>query len=134
VLDEALVVLMFGQTSAHGACCNALSDACPYLFPNTRGKVGEASALRWHLNLLAARCEIRDANGKPSHFQPHQFRHTVATSMINNDVAQHIVQRFLGHVSPDMTARYTHLRDQTLKREYEKFRGRTVDVRGHVVA
>ena len=35
----------------------------------------------------------------------HQFRHTLGTWMINNGVSQHVVQRLLGHTSPQMTAR-----------------------------
>jgi hypothetical protein len=42
VLDEALVVLMFGQTSAHDACCNALSGALDLILADG------CSALRGH--------------------------------------------------------------------------------------
>jgi hypothetical protein len=40
----------------------------------------------------------------------------------------------LGHASPDMTATYARIFDDTLKKEYAAFRGRTVDVQGRVVA
>jgi hypothetical protein len=53
--------------------------------------------------------------------------------MINNGVPQHIVQRYLGHESPEMTARYAFIHDQTMKEEYAKFRGKVVDVTGRVV-
>jgi hypothetical protein len=53
--------------------------------------------------------------------------------MINNGVPQHIVQHYLGHESPEMTERYAHLHDQTLKEEYAKFRGKIVDVTGKVI-
>jgi integrase/recombinase XerD len=53
--------------------------------------------------------------------------------MINNGVPQHIVQRYLGHATPGMTGRYAYLFDQTMKEEYSKFRGRTVDVTGRVI-
>jgi integrase len=33
--------------------------------------------------------------------------------MINNGVPQHIVQRYLGHESPQMTAVYAHIHDST---------------------
>jgi integrase len=29
----------------------------------------------------------------------HRFRHTIATRMINEDVPQYVIQRFLGHES-----------------------------------
>lgn len=53
--------------------------------------------------------DIKDNSGKRWNFQSHQFRHTVATRMINNGVPQHIIQRYLGHDSPEMTARYAHI-------------------------
>ena len=85
------------------------------------------------LNRLAFQKHICDGMGRMYRFQSHQFRHTVGTRMINNGVPQHIVQRYLGHESPEMTDRYAHLHDQTLKEEYTKFRGRIVDVTGKVV-
>lgn len=84
------------------------------------------------LNKLAARKNICDSTGKLWHFQPHQFRHTVGTQMINNGVPQYIVQKFLGHESPEMTSVYAQLHDRTLKEEFAKFKGKTVDVSGRI--
>jgi hypothetical protein len=53
--------------------------------------------------------------------------------MINNGVPQHIVQRYLGHESPNMTAVYAHVFDQTMKEEVSKFQGKVVNVAGQVV-
>ena len=53
--------------------------------------------------------------------------------MINNGVPQHIVQRYLGNESSEMTSRYAHIYDQTLKTEITKFHGRVVNVAGQVV-
>jgi len=44
--------------------------------------------------------------------------------MINHGVPQHIVQRYLGHMSPEMTARYAAIHDSTLKQEFIKFQKR----------
>lgn len=82
------------------------------------------------LNDLAREKNICDVSGQLWHFQTHQFRHTVGTTQINQGVPQHIVQRFLGHKSPNMTAVYAHLHDDTLKREFEKFYRTTVDATG----
>lgn len=40
---------------------------------------------------------------------PHTFRHTAATIMVNEGIDLLTVQRFLGHVSPQTTSKYTHL-------------------------
>jgi len=53
--------------------------------------------------------------------------------MINNGVPQHIVQRFLGHESPQMTSVYAHIMDSTLKRAIEEYRAKKVDISGVVV-
>lgn len=85
------------------------------------------------LNKLAAKHNICDCNGKQWHFQTHQFRHTVGTRMINNGVPQHVVQRYLGHESPDMTSVYAHIHDKTMKAEIAKFQGKVVNITGQVV-
>ncbi len=86
-----------------------------------------------YLNKLAERYNICDVTGSLWHFQAHQFRHSVGTRMINSGVPQHIVQRYLGHESPQMTAVYAHIFDQTMKEEVAKFHGKVVNVAGQVV-
>jgi integrase/recombinase XerD len=87
-----------------------------------------------HLNNLAAQFEICDRMGKRWNFQSHQFRHTVGTSMINNGVPQHIIQRFLGHSSPSMTSVYAHIHDDTLRQEVDKYLGtKVVNINGEVL-
>ena len=60
-------------------------------------------------------------SGQPVKITAHQFRHTVGTRMINNQVPLDLVQRMLDHGSPEMTARYATIKDQTLRREWERF-------------
>lgn len=76
---------------------------------------------------------ICDTSGQLWNFQTHQFRHTVGTSMINRGVPIHIVQRYLGHETPEMTLRYARIYDQTLKEEVAKFQGKVVNIAGQVV-
>jgi regulator of PEP synthase PpsR (kinase-PPPase family) len=90
-------------------------------------------AFAGYLNKLAKKHNICDSLGKRWHFQSHQFRHTVGTRMINNGVPQHIIQRYLGHESPNMTAVYAHIHDQTMKEEIAKFHGKVVNIAGEVV-
>ncbi len=44
--------------------------------------------------------------------------------MINNEVSLDVVRRMLDHGSPEMTARYATIKDQTLRREWERFQQR----------
>lgn len=86
-----------------------------------------------YLKRFAEHYNIRDENGDIFTIKFHEFRHTLATKMINNDVPQHIVQRFLGHESPSMTAVYAHILDQTLKKAFIEFKGKNVSITGEVI-
>lgn len=109
----------------------------PYLFPApTQWEKVEPikqQTFSRALNQLAVDKNICDNSGTLWRFQSHQFRHTLGTTMINSGVPQHIIQRYLGHESPEMTATYAHIHDQTLKREFEKFKSKVVDVTGKTI-
>lgn len=59
---------------------------------------------------------LHDEQGRPFRFTAHQLRHTYGTRLINADVPQEVVRRLLDHDSPEMTARYARLNDQTIRR------------------
>jgi integrase/recombinase XerD len=50
--------------------------------------------------------------------------------MINSGTPVHIVQRYLGHASPEMTMSYAHIHDSTMKEEYLKYQGKLVNHKG----
>ena len=50
---------------------------------------------------------------------PHQFRHTVATEMIDAGVDIYAVKNFLGHSSVAMTEKYIKVYQQRLKKEFK---------------
>jgi hypothetical protein len=109
-----------------------------YLLPAVRSNPDGRLPFRWdtlrrRLARWLAACEIRDATGGPVHVTPHQFRHTLATRLVNSEVPLDIVRRLLDHNSPEMTARYAQLKEQTLRREWECYQHR-INVRGEVVA
>ncbi|MDA1876326.1 site-specific integrase [Bacillus cereus group sp. BY112LC] len=51
---------------------------------------------------------------------PHQFRHTVATEMIDAGVDIYAVKNFLGHSSVTMTENYIKVYQQRLKKEFKE--------------
>jgi site-specific recombinase XerD len=55
-----------------------------------------------------------------SHVTPHQLRHTYATALVNAGVSLQALMALLGHVSAEMSLRYTHLFDTTVRAEYER--------------
>jgi site-specific recombinase XerD len=112
-------------------------EQCHWLLPRTRANPDGRLHYSWDTlrrrlaNWLAA-CEIRDASGRPVHVTPHQFRHTLATRLVNHDVPLDTVRRLLDHNSPEMTARYAQIKDQTLRREWERYQQR-ITIRGELI-
>lgn len=49
------------------------------------------------------------------HVRIHDLRHTFASLLINSGHSLYVVQKALGHHSPNVTMRYAHLADETLK-------------------
>ena len=74
--------------------------------------------------------DIRDAQGHRANLSHvHRFRHTRATSLLNAGVPVHVVQRYLGHVSPRMTMHYAQTVRETHEREFLRHRKITADAR-----
>ena len=75
---------------------------------------------------------MRDAEGQPVEITSHQFRHTLGTRLVNNEVPLETIRRLLDHSSPAMTAVYAHVKDQTLRREWERYQER-INIRGELI-
>ena len=89
-----------------------------------------AGTFRFRLTELAARAGIRDGDGRLIDLQrTHAFRHTAATSLINAGVPLHVVQRWLGHLTPAMTMHYAQTLAQTAEAEFLRYRKITSDGR-----
>jgi len=60
--------------------------------------------------------------GRPYRITSHQFRHTIATDMIEQGVDIYTVKEFLGHASLAMTERYVKVYLTSLKAKYDAYR------------
>jgi integrase len=86
--------------------------------------------LRGLLTELARRLDVRDSTGALVDFnRTHRFRHTVATSLLNSGVPLHVVQRYLGHLTPTMSMTYAQTLQSTAEREFLRYREVTADAR-----
>lgn len=97
---------------------------CRWLFPARKVNLDGSRPMpdisyRDYLNTWLRRIRLVDEHDRPTAVTPHQFRHTVATRLINADVPQHIVQQLLDHMSREMTAVYARLHNKTLRRHWE---------------
>jgi len=82
----------------------------PYVFPGVNGN--ERVNIKWPIN------RIKKKAGLPKDFRPlHGLRHVYASMLASSgQVDMYTLQKLLTHKSPQMTQRYAHLRDETLKR------------------
>lgn len=113
----------------HLAAANPGSSPAPrYLFvawqANRLGiKPYSRSTLRNLLAILVEALQIRDSQGRLVDFQrTHRMRHTKATELLNQGVPLHVVQRYLGHLSPEMTMRYAATLAKTHEAEFLRFK------------
>ncbi len=100
------------------------NEHVPYLFPalaNNRRGLRPRSTVAYlsRLGQLDRLVCLRDGHGRPLSFsRSHRLRHTRATTLLNLGAPIHVVQRYLGHRSPEMTMRYAQTLATTAEREF----------------
>ena len=82
-------------------------DSHRYVFPGHRKNAPFVNPRR-AFNGLCARLKIED-------FHIHDLRHSFASLAVNAGASLYDVQKLLGHSSSQITMRYSHLNDQTLR-------------------
>ncbi len=83
-----------------------------YLFPSKRSKTGHVFTIDKHANSIKLEAKL------PKGFRPmHGLRHLYATMLATSGkVDMFTLQKLLTHKSPEMTQRYSHMRDETLRK------------------
>ena len=136
---EALVPIseeMAGQIGTQIAHVRETYSPAAALFPRIQNNAdGTAipgpNVFNTALKTWVLACDIRDEHQIPIHLTAHQFRHTLGTRLINNDVPQEVVRKILDHTSTEMTAHYARLHDSTVRRHWEQ--ARKVNIHGDPV-
>jgi integrase len=123
--------------ATHGSGTGFLLPSPPAGRRGTSGGGGHHlshTMIRQIVKRYVRKAEIRDGEGRLATWvHPHLFRHHLGTSMVNDGVPLPVIQRVLDHASPEMTARYAELHDETLRREIARWHER-VNIRGERVA
>lgn len=112
----------------------------PYLFVQPRGNArglnprtyrSYADALK-RLNKVTG---LTDDSGKPLVYtETHRLRHTRATTLLNAGVPVHVLQRYLGHRSPEMSMRYAQTLESTARDAFLKHKQVGADGREVTIA
>ena len=97
----------------------------PWLFPATANNLTgseplRAAQARKQLRAWLADLAIIDEHGQPVYVTYHQFRHTLATRLLNRDVPLTVVQDLLGHASPQTTTVYARYNLDSLRRHLHR--------------
>ena len=120
------------QDHVHGRWPTGCTQLFPAPMANPDGARGFSYAtLQKRLTVWQHAINLRDETGQRVSVTAHQFRHTLGTRLINAGVPQHVVQKMLGHASPQMTARYATIHDATVRAAFDDYQQRRVDIHGH---
>lgn len=126
ILVERAVVHLIREQQAWVTA--RIGHAPKYLFVALRENLHgdrprDATSFHEALHRLDASIRLTDAAGKPLRFtQTHRLRHTRATELINAGVPIHVVQRYLGHRSPEMTMRYAATLASVAESEFLRYK------------
>lgn len=97
---------------------NTRSDDCPYVIVNERGKekhnIGKRS-IEEIIKKVGKRTSVDMKKAKP-----HNFRHTFATTMIDNGAPVQVVQQLLGHSKLETTMIYVKKNTEEIRRAHER--------------
>jgi integrase len=87
---------------------------CPYVFPSRTGNKRTSFGNTW--------TKIKKFANTPPKFRFHGLRHTFASYLASSgNVSQYTLQKLLTHKTPQMTQRYAHLFDETLREGANQF-------------
>ena len=86
-----------------------------YIFLNNHGNKMTRQGI---FKMIKNECFIK---GITKNVTPHTIRHTFATHLLENGADLRIIQELLGHSDISTTQIYTHLSNETLKKDYKEY-------------
>ena len=86
-----------------------------YIFLNN---LGNKLSRQYIFRIIKQECVKK---GIKKNVSPHTLRHTYATHLLKNGADLRIIQELLGHENLATTQIYTHLDNETLKKDYDEF-------------
>lgn len=98
--------------------CMLKKEQTDYIFLNNHGKVLTRQAV---FKMIKKRAEDIKLGKEIS---PHTLRHSFATHLLQNGADIRFIQELLGHSDVGTTEIYTHIANETLKRDYDEFNPR----------
>ncbi len=123
-LSDEIAALVAAQSTLIQEKVTSQENPHRYLFPAiTQKRLGRpltGRSVQDALNRLAVTYEIKDDSENIFHFGTHAFRHSKAVELINAGMSLAHVQKWLAHLSPEMTLVYARILDTTMRKEWEQ--------------
>lgn len=85
------------------------------VFINAKGNLIQRQSIH---NMIKSKCK---KEGIQQSISAHSLRHSFASSILEEGLDLRTIQELLGHSDISTTQIYTHIQDETLKREYDQF-------------
>ena len=96
----------------------------PHLFQhvvNYQRQVISTERIRSLLRKVAGRADLRDVDGTPLRFTPHDFRRVFSTEVVNGGLPIHIAAKLLGHLDLNTTQGYVAVYPEEVISRYRAF-------------
>lgn len=96
----------------------------PHLFQVRMGgppRVLSKAGAHGLLQAVAEKANLRDVDGTPLTFSPHDLRRIFATETVNSGLPIHIAQQLLGHINLNTTQGYVAVYPEQVIRNYRTF-------------
>lgn len=100
------------------------SPPMPYLFQlreGGRSRGMTSGTIRGWLSATANAMDLRDIDGTPLRFTPHDFRRMFITDLVNSGFPIHLAAKIVGHASIETTRAYTAVYQKDVFVAYDKF-------------
>lgn len=132
-LTSALARIITRLTSASGAVPLAIrrdehdhlySAPLPFLFQLREGgryRGVNSGTIRQYLADVANAMSLRDVDGTPMRFTPHDFRRLFITDLVNQGFPIHLAAKIVGHANIETTRGYTAVYQKDVFEAYDKF-------------
>ena len=113
-LYELLIAQKKSVTEKHG-------DTMTYLFPSHNLSCYNPINFRITMQDFFEEFEIKNTDGTVYRFKSHDYRHTLATTMLLRDIPSYVIQKVLHHESIEMTSSYIDIKDQQKIERHKEF-------------